>query len=216
MVLISHTCPLCPGLESMYPIQTNQFTPIFWSLVAVYILYTISSLFGVIGSITQKRRMVLFFSILYWIMVILTLIVSFAAWIILLVKRSEVESACEAAVANTIAANDSPYHSPVTIPNQQADIQDACNQAIRNATIGGGVAVFVGNALQVRIVKLSQPLAPLLWLTIILFLFHQLYFASAISAYAQRLKRNNQHQKLRDLDDFPTAKGMPAMAAPVY
>jgi hypothetical protein len=46
--------------------------------------------------------------------------------------------------------------------------------------------------------------------------FFKLYFASAISAYAQRLKRNNQHQKLRDLDDFPSAKGMPAMAAPVY
>ncbi|CAO3686740.1 unnamed protein product [Umbelopsis vinacea] len=179
------------GLESMYPIQANQFVPVFWSLVAVYILYTISSLFGVIGSITQKRRMVLFFSILYWIMVILTLIVSFAVWILLLVKRSDIETACEAAVSNSIAATDSPYHSPVAIPNQQADIQNACNEAIRNATIGGGVIVFVGNALQ-------------------------LYFASAISAYAQRLKRNNQHQKLRDLDDFPSAKGMPAMAAPVY
>lgn len=134
----------------MYPIQANQFVPVFWSLVAVYILYTISSLFGVIGSITQKRRMVLFFSILYWIMVILTLIVSFAVWILLLVKRSDIETACEAAVSNSIAATDSPYHSPVAIPNQQAGIQNDCNEAIRNATIGGGVIVFVGNALQVN------------------------------------------------------------------
>lgn len=82
-------------------------------------------------------------------MVVLTLIATFAAWIILLVKKSEVETACEAAVSNSIAANDSPYHSPVAIPNQQADIQSACENAIRDATIGGGVVVFVGNALQV-------------------------------------------------------------------
>ncbi|KAI9284397.1 hypothetical protein BC943DRAFT_60854 [Umbelopsis sp. AD052] len=177
--------------SASFPIQANQYTAVFWTLVAVYILYTLSSLIGVVGSITQRRRMVLFFSILNWIMVVLTLIASFAVWIILLVKKSDVETACEAAVSNSIAANDSPYHTPVSIPNQQGDIQNACQEAIRNATIIGGVLVFVGNALQ-------------------------FYFASAISAYAQRLKRNNQHQKLRDLDDFPSAKGMPAMAAPVY
>ncbi|KAJ2956173.1 hypothetical protein NQZ79_g7934 [Umbelopsis isabellina] len=178
-------------LDSMYPIQSSQYAPVFWSMAAIYILYTLSSLLGVVGSITQQRRLVLIFSILYWIMVILTLIASFAVWIILLVRRSDVETGCEAAVTNSVAATDSPYHAPVTIPNQQAEVQDACSQAIRNVTIGLGVGVFVGNALQ-------------------------LYFASAISAYAQRLKRNNQHQKLRDLDEFPSAKGMPAMAAPVY
>jgi hypothetical protein len=136
--------------DAAFPIQSSQYAAVFWTLVGVYILYTISSLFGVIGSITQKRRMVLVFSILNWIMVVLTLIASFAVWIILLVKKSEVESACEAAVSNSIAANDSPYHSPVAIPNQQSDIQNACQEAIKNATIAGGVIVFVGNALQVN------------------------------------------------------------------
>jgi hypothetical protein len=135
--------------SASFPIQSNQYTAVFWTLVAVYILYTISSLFGVVGSITQRRRMVLFFSILNWIMVVLTLIATFAVWIILLVKKSDVESACEAAVSNSIAANDSPYHSPVTIPSQQIDVQNACQEGIRNATIAGGVIVFVGNALQV-------------------------------------------------------------------
>lgn len=83
-------------------------------------------------------------------MVVLTLIATFAVWIILLVKKSDVETACEAAVSNSIAANDSPYHSPVTIPNNQADIQSSCETAIRDATIAGGVIVFVGNALQVN------------------------------------------------------------------
>jgi hypothetical protein len=132
-------------------LQSSQYAPVFWSMVAIYILYTVSSLIGVVGSITQKRRLVLIFSILYWIMVVLTLIASFAVWIILLVRRSDVEAGCVAAVTNSIAASDSPYHTPVTIPNQQAQVQDDCSVAIRNVTIGLGVIVFVGNALQVRL-----------------------------------------------------------------
>ncbi|KAG0166375.1 hypothetical protein DFQ28_005962 [Apophysomyces sp. BC1034] len=103
-----------------------------------------------------------------------------SAWIILLVKRNSVVSECNQYLQD-ISTSHSPYYTPVPLPNGAMFGQDNCEAAVKQVLIIYGLLVFIGNFLQI-------------------------YFASAISAYADRLKRNNQHQKLRDLDDYPESK----------
>ncbi|KAI8376280.1 uncharacterized protein BYT42DRAFT_574068 [Radiomyces spectabilis] len=155
----------------------SSTAPGYWTAVGVIALYAVSSLFGVIGSITQNRKMIGVFKILYWLVTILLLIVTFALWILCLVKRDLLVESC-AEVARELASSSSSYYTPVQLPNGGDNLTQSCATAAKQLLIVGGLIVFVGNLFQV-------------------------YFASVISAYAARLKRNNQHQKLRDLDDYP-------------
>ncbi|KAF7727782.1 hypothetical protein EC973_007013 [Apophysomyces ossiformis] len=155
-------------------------TPVYWTCVAVIGLYSVSSLFGVVGSIAQNRKMIGIFKFMYWVMAIVLLCVSLAAWILMLVKRDSIVAGCNQYLQD-ISTSHSPYYTPVQLPNGAIFGKDDCEGAMKRVLIVGGVLVFIGNFLQI-------------------------YFASAISAYADRLKRNNQHQKLRDLDDYPESK----------
>ncbi|KAL7332596.1 hypothetical protein PS15p_204610 [Mucor circinelloides] len=112
---------------------------VFWSLVAVVGLYSVSALFGVIGGITQNRSMINIFRYLYWTVVILLLLSSSAIWIFMLIKQNSIIDECQQYL------ND----STVISSNQQGLIQEDCHTATKQILIAGGIVVFVGNLIQV-------------------------------------------------------------------
>ncbi|KAI8079353.1 hypothetical protein BDF21DRAFT_419939 [Thamnidium elegans] len=131
---------------------------VFYTTVAVTILFSLASLFGVIGSITQHRKMIVMFKMVYWFVVILQFIVTVAVIIVLAVNRSEIIGHC-------------------TLSSEAVSLED-CTKGFKYMMIAFSVIVMIIN-------------------------FIQFYFATAISAYAARLRRTNMHEKLRNLEDFP-------------
>ncbi|KAL0095874.1 hypothetical protein J3Q64DRAFT_1709026 [Phycomyces blakesleeanus] len=160
-----------------HPDSLNFLTPIFWTSVAVVSVYSISSILGVFGSISQNRAMTAVFRVLYWIMAILILVVSVAGWVLLLVNRDSWQDEC----ANYVSKPDSDIYSIVKVPSGSevaTVLQNACSNDLKTILIVSGIAVVMGNIIQI-------------------------YFASVVSSYASRLKRGNKHIPLRNLDDFP-------------
>ncbi|KAL7321812.1 hypothetical protein PS15m_001542 [Mucor circinelloides] len=131
---------------------------IYYTSIAVSIVFALASLFGVLGSVTQHRKMIAIFKVAYWFVTILQFIVTIAAIIILAVKRTDIVNSCVA-----------------LYPEETVD---TCSVGYRNFMIIFSVVSIVIN-------------------------FIQFYFATAISAYATRLRRTNMHEKLRNLEDFP-------------
>ncbi|KAI9246024.1 hypothetical protein EDC94DRAFT_627709 [Helicostylum pulchrum] len=162
---------------------------VFWTSVSVVGVYAISSLFGVVGGITQNRGMVNIFRFLYWIMSVLLLVSSIGIWIAMMVKQSTIVTGCQQYLTEMSNSNSSPYYSPVTLPNGTSNLhRDDCAAATKQLLIVSGIIILIGNFLQI-------------------------YFASTINAYACRLKssgggRAAQHHKLRDMDDFPETSKM--------
>ncbi|KAI8073150.1 hypothetical protein BC940DRAFT_104075 [Gongronella butleri] len=147
--------------------------PVFWVGVVVCLIYALSSIFGVVGAITNNRAMTNIFRVLYWIMAIISLIVSVAVYIFALVKRGDIEGEC-----STILQNPGTYGVSGTSTFTKAEADAACSGAMRTYLIASGIALAIGNIIQ-------------------------LYFASAIGAYSARLRRTNLHQKLHNVEDFP-------------
>ncbi|KAG1440655.1 hypothetical protein G6F56_011830 [Rhizopus delemar] len=163
----------------------SALSGVFWTCVAIIGLYSISSLFGVIGGITQNRSMINIFRFLYWIMATLILISSFAAWITVLIKRDDIVTGCQQYLLG-LNSNSSSYYSPVNLPNGTISLhKEDCVSATKHLLIIGGIAVFLGN-------------------------FVQIYFASTINAYATRLKSvgTTEHHKLRNMEDYPETTKM--------
>ncbi|KAI8328445.1 hypothetical protein BC941DRAFT_457756 [Chlamydoabsidia padenii] len=144
----------------------------YWVLMGICILYSLSSLFGIVGAAAKHRGMVNVFKGLYWFMSVLSLIASLGLWILMMVNRDQSVSICSEFLQHPGTYGQE--FEPIT----KSEADDYCSSSMRTILIVSGVFVFVGN-------------------------FIQIYFACAISAYASRLKRTNQHQKLRNLEDFP-------------
>ncbi|CAO3621881.1 unnamed protein product [Mucor hiemalis] len=69
---------------------------VLYTSIAVSILFSLTSLFGVLGSITQQRRMINIFKVSYWFVAVLSFLVSIAAIVALGVQRSQIVAACVA------------------------------------------------------------------------------------------------------------------------
>ncbi|KAI8647077.1 hypothetical protein BD408DRAFT_358683 [Parasitella parasitica] len=139
-------------------IDMKVVNAIYYTSIAVSIIFALASLFGVLGSVTQHRKMIAIFKISYWFVTILQFIVTIAAIIILAVKRTDIVNSCVA-----------------LYPEETVD---TCSVGYRNFMIVFSIVSILVN-------------------------FIQFYFATAISAYATRLRRTNMHEKLRNLEDFP-------------
>ncbi|ORE07732.1 hypothetical protein BCV72DRAFT_102306 [Rhizopus microsporus var. microsporus] len=172
------------GIHSFPKEDLSAVLGIYWTAVAVVSLYTASSLLGILGGATQNRTMINIFRFLYWTMALLILVTSTVTWIMMLVKRNSIVSECQRYLLEQDSKQNS-YYTPVTLPDgRMVAHQEDCTSATKQVIIIIGIFVFLGN-------------------------FIQLYFASAINAYARRLKSIGtiQHHKLRDMDEFPeTAK----------
>lgn len=84
--------------------------------------------------------MVGLFKFIYWILAILALVVTVAAWITLLVKRNELETFCTDAVKEA-------QENGTNIAG--LDSTDACANGLKGLLIGGGFAVIIGNMISV-------------------------------------------------------------------
>jgi len=173
-----------------FPDSSPLITPVYYTCIAAALLYCLGGLFGLVGSLAQNRPMASTFSVINWTLVTLELISSFSAWVYLLEEKDNIINDCvtgSPAVAQngTTSSTSSPPSANVNITGAsntssyplriQVSSAAACAGDVQKVIIVMGVIVFVGNLIS-------------------------LYFASVVGAYATRLKRNNQHHKLRDLD----------------
>jgi hypothetical protein len=81
-------------------------------------------------------------------MAILTLIMSFGLWIAMMVKRDD-----SIAICSDFLQHPGNYGEIFTDTYSQADADSICSSSMRNVLIISGVAVFVGNFIQVRILR---------------------------------------------------------------
>ncbi|KAG0179443.1 hypothetical protein DFQ28_008744 [Apophysomyces sp. BC1034] len=152
-----------------YRNAVQETAAIYWVLVALAAVNSLSSLFGFVGGMAAQRGMVVFFRTLYWIMAVVTLIISVSFFIFLLVKRNLLlENCIETTQGRPEYANE--------------NVPELCRSTVTTFFVVFGVLVGVINSLE-------------------------FYFATVISAYALRLKRNNQHNQLRTMEqDHPLTK----------
>jgi hypothetical protein len=164
----------------------NSVTIAFWVMVAVTSLYAAASLFGLIGTSLANRAMVLIFSTVNWIFVILSILVYTGLWIFIMVKKNEAIELCtntlNGAVGGALNATaTSPIYTPLFGPAANAaSSYDTCNETLKHMSISLGVSVLISG-------------------------FISIYFASAVGAYAARLKRFNNHTKLQNMDEMSYA-----------
>lgn len=88
------------------------------------------------------------FKLLYWIMAILTLLMSFGLWIAMMVKRDD-----SVAICSDFLQHPGNYGEILTDTYSQADADSICSSSMRNVLIASGVAVFVGNFIQVKALR---------------------------------------------------------------
>lgn len=82
-------------------------------------------------------------------MATLILISSFAAWITVLIKRDDIVTGCQQYLLG-LNSNSSSYYSPVNLPNGTISLhKEDCVSATKHLLIIGGIAVFLGNFVQV-------------------------------------------------------------------
>jgi len=172
-----------------FGIYSSSVAIVFWISVIISALYGAASLFGVIGAAIANRAMVLIFAMVNWIFTILSLLISTALWIYIMVKRQDIEVACTDAINGATAGANSTgggLYQPIygsAANATSASAPETCAGAIKWMSIWLGVVVFCGNLFA-------------------------LYFASVVSAYASRLKRFfNNHTKLHDMDNDNMAYG---------
>lgn len=73
-------------------------------------------------------------------MAILTLVVTVATWIFLLVRRSDIEAGCQEGIEQMESSGYTTLGS---------EIADMCSRGMQGLLIGGGVGVFIGNIISV-------------------------------------------------------------------
>ncbi|KAI7900403.1 uncharacterized protein BX663DRAFT_517449 [Cokeromyces recurvatus] len=75
---------------------TTVFNGIYYTSIAVSIIFALTSIFGVLGCITQHRRMIGIFKVSYWIVVVLQFIITIAAIIMLAIQKTLIIDNCVA------------------------------------------------------------------------------------------------------------------------
>ncbi|CAO3690923.1 unnamed protein product [Rhizopus microsporus] len=69
---------------------------VHYTSIALSVIFAFCSLFGVIGSITQHRKMVATFKLAYWTSALIEAILSIAVIVVLAVQRTEIIGRCAA------------------------------------------------------------------------------------------------------------------------
>jgi hypothetical protein len=115
------------------------------------IINALFTLFSLNFTLKKTRPLVLIFSVFNWIMSFLSLGISLAVFILLLTRQQSFIDGCVQFwnEQGGPSSSTSTYHSPISIPSNQASIQDYCHTALKDLAIATGVCTFVGNIIQV-------------------------------------------------------------------
>ncbi|ORE04608.1 hypothetical protein BCV72DRAFT_263832 [Rhizopus microsporus var. microsporus] len=97
---IAVTVGLCLDIPRLNEDDGAYVTPamrgVHYTSIAFSVIFAFCSLFGVIGSITQHRKMVATFKLAYWTSALIAAILSIAVIVVLAVQRTEVIGRCGA------------------------------------------------------------------------------------------------------------------------
>ncbi|KAI7860007.1 hypothetical protein BDC45DRAFT_495463 [Circinella umbellata] len=121
--------------------QTIQ--PILWILITLSGIICLCMLVGAFGSLRQNQKIMRLFSIVYWGISAVVLIMTLATWAVLLAKRDTAVSSCKEYLTQLGGSRGLPGSGVFG-----AYVGD-CDISIRNMIIVGSLIVFIGNALQI-------------------------------------------------------------------
>ncbi|EIE83540.1 hypothetical protein RO3G_08245 [Rhizopus delemar RA 99-880] len=107
-VLLSLAIPKFNESESAF--STPAVKGVHYTSIAITVIFAFCSLFGVIGSITQHRKMIAAFKLAYWTSSLLELLISIAAIIVLAVQRIDIINTCAALNADETVGSCSSYY----------------------------------------------------------------------------------------------------------
>ncbi|KAG0741897.1 hypothetical protein G6F57_010604 [Rhizopus arrhizus] len=96
--------------ESESAFSTTAVKGVHYTSIAITVIFAFCSLFGVIGSITQHRKMIAAFKLAYWTSSLLELLISIAAIIVLAVQRIDIINTCAALNADETVGSCSSYY----------------------------------------------------------------------------------------------------------
>ncbi|KAI9277844.1 hypothetical protein BY458DRAFT_504206 [Sporodiniella umbellata] len=95
---VAITVLLCLAIPSFNESGGAYSTPamkgVHYTSIAVTVIFTFCSLFGVVGSITQHRKMIAAFKAAYWTASLLELLISIASIVMLAVEKTEIVNTC--------------------------------------------------------------------------------------------------------------------------
>ncbi|KAG1455832.1 hypothetical protein G6F46_001397 [Rhizopus delemar] len=160
------------------------------------IMVLVGGLSGIIGTLFAQRKSAKLFSFTIWICCLLSFVKYVASLALMIIYRQNMINTCirsgfvsfnnaqTGLVPSNISTNG--YYTPVKYPNTlnaHATSAEDCQQAIRLLIITWGVIIFV-----VQLV--------------------QLYFATVVSSYANRLSSGARHHRLHDqqIKDFEESR----------
>ncbi|KAI9266798.1 hypothetical protein BDA99DRAFT_506699 [Phascolomyces articulosus] len=121
--------------------QTIQ--PILWLLVAFSGVFCLCFVLGAFGSLRQNQKIMRFFSMIYWLITAVVLIMTIAAWAVLVAKREKAVTSCNEYLTQVRGSRDLPGSGVFGVYDGD------CDASIRNMMIVGALIVFIGNALQI-------------------------------------------------------------------
>ncbi|KAG1461170.1 hypothetical protein G6F56_005786 [Rhizopus delemar] len=97
---VAVTVGLCLAIPKFNESGGMYVTPamkgVHYASIAITVIFAFCALFGVIGSITQHRKMISAFKLAYWTSVLIELVISIAVIVVLAVQRTEIIGRCTA------------------------------------------------------------------------------------------------------------------------
>ncbi|CAO3686871.1 unnamed protein product [Rhizopus stolonifer] len=111
---IAITVLLCLAIPSFNESGGAYSTPavkgVHYASIAITVIFAFCALFGVIGSITQHRKMIAAFKLAYWSASLLELLMSIAAIVVLAVQRTDIINTCAGLNADETISSCTTYY----------------------------------------------------------------------------------------------------------
>ncbi|KAI9494103.1 hypothetical protein BDB00DRAFT_820884 [Zychaea mexicana] len=123
--------------------ESQAIQPILWLLVALSGIICLCMLFGAFASLRQNQTMMRLFKAMYWAVAAVVLVMTLAAWAVLLAKRDSAVSSCNEYLSQVRGSRDLPGSGVFGVYDGD------CDASVRNLIIVGALIVFIGNALQI-------------------------------------------------------------------
>ncbi|KAG0745124.1 hypothetical protein G6F57_003406 [Rhizopus arrhizus] len=95
---VAVTVGLCLMIPKFDEVGGMYITPamrgVHYASIAVTVIFAFCALFGIVGSITQHRKMISAFKLAYWTSSLIVLVISIAVIVVLAVQRTDIISRC--------------------------------------------------------------------------------------------------------------------------
>ncbi|KAI8889973.1 hypothetical protein K501DRAFT_328759 [Backusella circina FSU 941] len=118
-------------------VSSTTMTGIFYTEVVISLIFAVCALFGVVGSITQNRKMISLFKGAYWLSAIIEFIICIARIIVFSLNRSALTASCVAEYTARYPGDSS------------AEAEENCSNAVRLFLIIGSIVSVIISLIEI-------------------------------------------------------------------